>query len=158
MLEARNDFRCLYFFIVKIAQNVFFLQNKKICLFAHVYFSYIYRKNSKNPMKGKYIGEFEEIVMLSVGILYDEAYGLVIKELIEERLGRRVGLGALHSTLVRLEDKGYLDSRYGESTKRRGGKRKRLFRVTMQGQKALKEMMATRQSLWNSIPPLAFEI
>ena len=109
-------------------------------------------------MKGKYLGEFEEIVMLSVGVLYDEAYGIAIKELIEERLARRVGLGALHATLVRLEEKGFLDSHYGDATQKRGGKRKRIFRVTMQGQKALKEMMAARQSLWNSIPPLAFDI
>ena len=109
-------------------------------------------------MKGKYLGEFEEIVMLTVGVLFDEAYGIVIKETIETRLNRRVGLGALHSTLVRLQDKGYLDSRYGEATNKRGGKRKRFFRVTMQGQKVLKEAMATRQDLWNSIPPLAFDI
>ena len=50
-------------------------------------------------MKGKYLGEFEEIVMLTVGVLFDEAYGIAIKETIETRLNRRVGLGALHSTL-----------------------------------------------------------
>jgi len=82
-------------------------------------------------MKGKYLGEFEEIVLLTIGVLYDSAYGISIRQEIEEQLDRKVGLGALHATLVRLEDKGYLTSRYGEATKKRGGKRKRLFRVTV---------------------------
>ncbi len=108
-------------------------------------------------MSQQYLGSFEEIVLLTVGILHDKAYGVAIKEEIEKRLSRTVRLGALHATLVRLENKGYLSSAYGEPTKKRGGKRKRYFTVTTYGQKALKSTMQTRQQLWESIPGFAFE-
>ena len=108
-------------------------------------------------MKGDYLGEFEEIVLLTVAILYDGAYGVSIREEISERLGRKVSLGAMHATLVRLEDKGYLRSRLGEATGKRGGKRKRHFQVTQAGQKALETTRETRQSLWQDVPKTAFE-
>ncbi len=104
------------------------------------------------------IGEFEEIVMLTVGILNEGAYGLAIKKEIEERLNRKVSMGALHTGLYRLEDKGFLTSRLGEATKTRGGKPKRYFAVTASGQKSLKEMMDTRKSLWENIPEGVFQI
>ncbi len=104
------------------------------------------------------IGEFEEIVMLTVGILNEEAYGLAIKKEIEKRLNRKVSMGALHTGLYRLEDKGLLTSRLGEATKTRGGKPKRYFSVTNTGQIALKEMMDTRKSLWENIPEGVFQV
>ena len=107
-------------------------------------------------MKGKYLGEFEEIVLLVVGILFDEAYGVAIKNEIELRAKRKVGLGAMHATLVRLEEKEYLKSRLGEATKQRGGKRKRLFQVTASGQRALVKTKEIRESLWKAIPKTAF--
>ncbi len=107
-------------------------------------------------MKGKRLGEFEEIVLLTIGILFDEAYGVAIKNEIEERTERKVSMGAMHATLVRLEDKGYIDSRFGEATKQRGGKRKRLFQVTAVGQQALIETKEVRDDLWDSIPKTAF--
>ncbi|HHH49500.1 MAG TPA: PadR family transcriptional regulator, partial [Saprospiraceae bacterium] len=64
--------------------------------------------------------------------------------------------GAMHATLVRLEEKGYLKSRLGEATKQRGGKRKRLFQVTASGQRALVKTKEIRQSLWQAIPKSAF--
>lgn len=104
------------------------------------------------------LGEFEEIVMLTIGVLGEDAYGLAIKNEIERRLKRSVSLGALHTGLYRLEEKGYLRSRLGDITHTRGGKPKRYFKVTASGQKALKEVMDDRQSLWRSIPDGAFEI
>ena len=104
------------------------------------------------------IGEFEEIVMLTIGILDQDAYGLAIKNEIEERLQRSVSMGALHTALYRLEGKGFLVSQLGEATKKRGGKPKRFFKVTAPGQKALKEVMESRQQLWNSIPNGVFEL
>ena len=73
-------------------------------------------------MKGTYIGEFEEIVLLTIGILQDEAYGVAIKLEIEERTKRKPSIGALHSALNRLEKKGLFNSHEGGATKERGGR------------------------------------
>ncbi len=106
-------------------------------------------------MKGTYLGEFEEIVLLTVGVLYDEAYGPSIKKEVEERTGRKVNLSAIHATLNRLDEKGFLSSRLGEATAKRGGKRKKYFAVTKLGVKALEEAKNLRDSLWVSIPKIA---
>jgi PadR family transcriptional regulator PadR len=108
-------------------------------------------------MKGTHIGELEEVILLAVGILYDEAYGVAIKKELEKRLGRKLSVGALHSALKRLEKKGFLNSRLGEATSERGGKRKRFFKVTIHGYRALNAVKETRQDLWNSVPPIAFD-
>lgn len=104
------------------------------------------------------LGEFEEIVMLTIGVLGENAYGLAIKEHIELRLKRPVSMGALHTGLYRLEEKGYLKSKLGQATKVRGGKPKRFFIVTNGGQKALKKAMEDRQQLWNDIPEGVFKL
>ena len=112
----------------------------------------------KNMSTRNNLGEFEEIVMLTIGVLGDNAYGLAIKTEIEERLNRNVSMGALHTGLYRLEEKGYLISRLGEATKIRGGKPKRYFQVTASGQKVLREVMESRQSLWKDIPEGVFDL
>lgn len=110
-------------------------------------------------MKGrKYIGELEEIIMLTIGILGEDAYGLAIKKEIDERLNRKVSMGAMHTGLYRLEKKGYLESWMGEATSVRGGKPKRYFKVTMHGQQVLKDTMDDRTRLWKSIPEGVFQI
>ena len=103
------------------------------------------------------LGEFEEVVLLTVAVLYNEAYGVAIKEEIEERLARSVSVGALQSALRRMETKGFLNSRLGEATRVRGGKRKRYFTVTPYGKQALTQVQETRQRLWQSIPKIAFD-
>lgn len=103
------------------------------------------------------LGEFEEVVLLTVAVLFDEAYGVAIKQEIEERLNRSVSVGALQSALRRMEDKGFLKSRMGEATQVRGGKRKRYFTVTPYGKKALTEVKDTRLKLWQAIPKVAFD-
>ena len=108
-------------------------------------------------MKGTNLGEFEEIVMLTVGILYDEAYGIAIKKELENRMNRSVSVGAMHAALKRLEEKGFLQSRLGEATKTRGGKRKRYFRVTVYGYRALSEVRQMRDKLWDAVPRAAFD-
>ena len=108
-------------------------------------------------MEAYSIGEFEEIVMLTVAVLYKNAYGISIKEEIEERLHRNVSVGALRTALQRLEDKGLLQSELGEATAVRGGKRKRFFKVTPYGKRALEQVMRTRVNLWDSIPKMAFD-
>ncbi len=104
------------------------------------------------------LGEFEEIVMLTIGVLGDNAYGFAIKIEIEKRLDRPVSMGALHTGLYRLEEKGYLRSRLGSATKVRGGKPKRFFQVTAKGQRVLKEAMDNRQQLWKDIPEGVFKL
>lgn len=103
------------------------------------------------------LGEFEEIVMLTVAVLYEQAYGVSIKEEIESRLNRKVSIGAMRTALSRLEKKGFLESEFGEATAIRGGKRKRYFKVTPLGKKALKEVMDTRTQLWQAIPSIALD-
>ncbi len=109
-------------------------------------------------MKKYQLGEFEEIVLLTVGVLYDEAYGVAIKDEIQSRLKRKVSVGALQSALRRMEKKGYLSSREGESNAKRGGKPKRYFNITAYGKKALEYSRDVRTDLWNAIPDIAFDV
>jgi PadR family transcriptional regulator, regulatory protein PadR len=104
------------------------------------------------------LGEFEEIVMLTIGVLGEESYGLAIKTEIEKRLKRSVSMGALHTGLYRLEEKGFLRSWLGEATNIRGGKPKRFFQVTAKGQRILKEAMESRLALWKAIPDGVFKV
>ena len=94
--------------------------------------------------------------MLTVGILFDQAYGVAILDEIEQRLQRKVSIGALQTVLRRLEGKGYLDSAFGESTNVRGGKRKRYFRLTTLGSRVLRETQEQRAELFSAIPRMAF--
>lgn len=98
------------------------------------------------------LGEFEEVVLLTVAIINGDAYGVAIIEEIEKRLKRKVSLGAMQTSLRRLEEKGFLKSELGEATKMRGGKRKRYFSLTNFGKKALKESKEQRLGLWNAVP------
>ena len=98
-------------------------------------------------MKG-YVGEFEELVLLTIAVLGDEAYGVPIKENVEHRTGRSISLGALHSTIARLEEKGFLKSYLGGATNERGGRRKRYFQITQSGKAALREIKGLRDQLW----------
>jgi PadR family transcriptional regulator, regulatory protein PadR len=106
-------------------------------------------------MKKYQLGEFEEIVMLTVGILYKDAYGVSIKKEIETRLSRNVSVGALQTALKRLEDKGYLKSHEGEATQERAGRPKRYFTITALGKKAMEHSKDTREALWDAIPKVA---
>ncbi len=108
-------------------------------------------------MRRRYLGELEEIVLLTVAVLHGKAYGVAIINEIEARMGRKVGLGALQTVLRRMEKKGYLESQFGEATKVRGGKRKRYFTVTSFGKKALEQTKDVRLGLWEAIPKIAFD-
>ena len=109
-------------------------------------------------MKKYNLGEFEEIVLLTVAILYKDAYGVAIKEEIESRLSRDVSMGALHAALVRLEDKGYIESRLGEGTEDRAGRPRRYFQMTAYGKKALEYSRKTREQLWKAIPKISLDL
>lgn len=98
-------------------------------------------------MKG-YIGEFEELVLLTIANLSKDAYGVAILNDISERANRKLSIGALHSTLTRLEEKGYISSYLGEPTNERGGRRKRYFEITDSAKAELSNMKALRDQLW----------
>jgi PadR family transcriptional regulator PadR len=109
-------------------------------------------------MKKYQLGEFEEIVILAIAILNNEAYSVAIKDEIESRLARSVSMGALHTALNRLEDKGYLRSFAGEGTEERAGRPKRYFEITAMGKKAMIHAKETRDELWRAIPKTVWQI
>ena len=106
-------------------------------------------------MKETRIGDFEEVIMLIVGILNDEAYALRIAQEFKNQSGRSVSIGAVHSTLERLTRKGFVDSKVGAPTSERGGRRKRIYSITSVGQSALQSSKDLRVSLWNQFPGLS---
>jgi DNA-binding PadR family transcriptional regulator len=108
-------------------------------------------------MKGTSLGEFEELVLLSVGILFDDAYGLAIVDELQRKTGRNIMISSVHKALVRLEDKGYLRSRMGGATAARGGRDKRLYTLTQAGASVLNEMRDLRNQMWKEIPKMVWE-
>ncbi len=108
-------------------------------------------------MKGYHLGELEELVLLTVGILDQEAYGVSVLEEIKNQTGRKVNISAIHTVLNRLEEKGFLESQMGGATEERGGRRKRLFRISANGRAAITEIKTLRNRLYDQIPPLALD-
>jgi DNA-binding PadR family transcriptional regulator len=102
----------------------------------------------------EYLGEFEEMVLILVAALQEDAYGAAIADEIENRLKREVNLSAVHVTLYRLEDKGLIKSTFGGATKERGGRRKRIYTITSAGMAMLKAMKESRITLWKMVPQL----
>lgn len=103
-------------------------------------------------MKGTNIGEFEELVLLTVAALLEGAYSVSVCDELSEHTGRTVKLGVVHAVLNRLEEKGLLISELGEATKSRGGKRKRFYQLTIPGKNALVQAKEMRDQLWERIP------
>lgn len=101
-------------------------------------------------MKGDRLGEFEELTLLAVAALGDDAYGVAVQQRLEKEMRHEVSMGAVYAALERMERKGFLDSSYGEPTAVRGGKRKRLFAVTPLGQRTLRDVRRTREGLWTA--------
>jgi PadR family transcriptional regulator PadR len=103
-------------------------------------------------MKRTNLGELEELVLLVVSSLHPEAYGVNVRHEVEQQAGRNITLSTVHVAMHRLEEKGFLKSQFGEATNVRGGKRKRIFKITAFGLRALQETREVREKLWNSIP------
>lgn len=97
-------------------------------------------------MKKDYIGEFEELVLLAINKLGENAYGAAIHEALED-VGRKMAIGALYTTLSRLEEKGFVTSWIGEPTAERGGRAKKYFKVQAAGERALHEAESARRKL-----------
>jgi DNA-binding PadR family transcriptional regulator len=103
-------------------------------------------------MKGTNLGEFEELVLLSVAALLNEAYSVSVCDELAQQTKRNVKLGVVHAVLNRLEDKGLVKSKLGEATRERGGKRKRFYTVTVPGKAALVRSKELRDQMWSRIP------
>jgi PadR family transcriptional regulator, regulatory protein PadR len=101
-----------------------------------------------------HLGNFEEIILLMAGILGEDAYALKIVEEVEIQTKRSVSIGAVHSTLSRLEDKGFLTSQFGKPSLERGGRRKRIYTVTAVGRNILAASRDLKQSLWDRYPDI----
>jgi PadR family transcriptional regulator PadR len=104
-------------------------------------------------MKRTSLGEFEEIVLLITASLQEDAYGVTITQEIEKQTGRKVGFNTVHTTLQRLEEKGFISSKMGGATSERGGRRKRYFSITALGSRAIREVKELREKLWKVLPP-----
>jgi len=104
-------------------------------------------------MRRSDLGEFEELVLLAAAVLAPEAYSVVIAEELEQQTGKNVTTGAVHAALQRLENKGLVSSHMGDATAERGGRRKRIFTVTIAGSRLLHEVRNVRNSLWSRIAP-----
>ncbi|WP_031529272.1 PadR family transcriptional regulator [Dyadobacter crusticola] len=109
-------------------------------------------------MKRVFLGEFEEVVLLTVAVLGENAYAVTVTQELERKTGRLVGFSSVHTTLQRMEQKGYLTSVMGGATAERGGRRKRFFVVTALGQKVLLEVKQVRDDLWNALPQSGFQL
>src|SRR5882757_8648020 len=94
------------------------------------------------------LGEFEELVLLMVAALHDEAYGVVILEGLEEKLGKKVNISAVHVALKRIETKGFVKSRFGGITEDRGGRRKKFYIITPVGKRILDSQYELRTGLY----------
>jgi DNA-binding PadR family transcriptional regulator len=102
----------------------------------------------------KLLSRFEEHLLLAITRLGDDAYGVSIRKELKELTGASVSHGAIHSTLERLEKQGYVDSSFSEPESRRGGRRKRLYKVRREGVEALRQIDRINQELWSGVPEM----
>ncbi|MEL7003212.1 MAG: PadR family transcriptional regulator [Bacteroidota bacterium] len=107
-------------------------------------------------MKTPSLGEFEELVLLMVAALHDEAYGVAIMEGLESKLSKSVNISAIHVALKRMEEKGFVKSRFGGITSDRGGRRKKFYVITAFGKEALDQQYSVRTDLYQQIPKISF--
>jgi len=107
-------------------------------------------------MPKEFLRDFEELILTMVAVQQENAYGAAINIEMEQWLGRKVTLSAVHVSLYRLEDIGYIKSKVGGATSERGGRRKRIYTITSAGVAVLKAMKETRIELWKMVPQLKF--
>lgn len=103
-------------------------------------------------MKRTTLGELEELILLIIGVVKEDAYGVTITQMLEKETGRAVDFSTVHTTLKRLEEKGFVKSVMAGATPERGGRRKRYFSITAYGYKALRESQEIRVRLWSLMP------
>ena len=109
-------------------------------------------------MKRVFLGELEEVVLLTVAALEELAYCAAITQTIDQHMARSISVPTVHTTLRRLEEKGFVSSQLGGATAQRGGRQKRLFTITVSGQRALIECRQVRAQLWKKISTSALQL
>ncbi len=102
------------------------------------------------------LGEFQELVLLIVAALHQEAYGVLILKTLEKETGKKFNISAVHVALKRMEEKGFVESNYGGITKERGGRRKKYYVITLMGKRVLDEQYALRTKIYQQIPKISF--
>ena len=107
-------------------------------------------------MKTPSIGEFEELILLTVAAQHDEAYGVSILESLEKHLDKKINISAIHVALKRMDEKGLVQSRFGGITRERGGRRKKFYVITALGKRVLDQQYALRTSIYQQIPKISF--
>lgn len=107
-------------------------------------------------MKTPSIGEFEELVLLTVAAQHNEAYGVSIKEALEETLNKTINISAIHVALKRMDGKGFVTSRFGGITQDRGGRRKKFYVITAFGKSMLDQQYEIRTQIYQRIPNISF--
>lgn len=107
-------------------------------------------------MKRPSLGEFEELVLLTVAAQHDQAYGVSIHASLEKQLNKKLNISAIHVALKRMVDKGFVQSQFGGITKSRGGRRKKFYVITAFGKKMLDNQYQIRTSLYQKIPKITF--
>ncbi|WP_020530093.1 PadR family transcriptional regulator [Flexithrix dorotheae] len=105
---------------------------------------------------GNQLGNLEEMILLVVAIMNDQAYGVSITDEYNQQSGNNISLSAVHTVLRRLEKKGLIKSDMGGATQDRGGRRKRLYKITSYGYSTLKEVQQHRERMWQQIPKISF--
>lgn len=108
-------------------------------------------------MKLPSLGEFEELILLTAAAQHDQTYGVSIQLNLEEQLGKKINISAIHVALKRMVDKGFVQSRFGGITQSRGGRRKKFYVITAFGKKMLDRQYEIRTSLYQQIPKITFK-
>ena len=102
------------------------------------------------------LGSLEEIILLIVLGMKEEAYGVSVAEKYQALMNKSISIPSIHTVLKRLEEKGFLVSSMGGATQERGGRKNRLYEITRYGYQCLVELQKTRNQLWAVIPNLSF--
>ncbi len=108
-------------------------------------------------MKLPSLGEFEELVLLTVAAQHDQAYGVSIKDGLEDTLAKTINISAIHVALKRMVDKGFVTARFGGITQDRGGRRKKYYVITALGKQMLDRKYEIRSSMYQRIPRISFD-
>ena len=103
--------------------------------------------------KSDNLGEFEQVVLLALIRLRANAYGASIRQEIAERTGRDVSVGAVYTTLERMQQKGFVSSARGAPTPERGGRAKRYYKIEAPGERALQRSRETMDRMWEGLVP-----
>ena len=104
------------------------------------------------------LGELEELTLMMVALLQEEAYGVRVMDQIASEIGRKINISAIHTVLDRLEKKGFVDSYMGGASNERGGRRKRIFTITAEGSRAIQYVHDTRNQLFSKIPQAVLDL